>query len=59
MSKKENAYADGATDELRRQLSLMMTPEAQADVDRVVDTLGAFTRDKSGNIIRKEPKRKF
>lgn len=46
---------DKFTKELARQMSLMVnTPEVQADIDRVVNNLGAFKRDQSGNIVRVE-----
>lgn len=43
------------TKELARQMSLMVnTPKVQADIERVLNNLGAFKRDQSGNIVRVE-----
>lgn len=46
---------DNITKELERQMSLMLnTPKVQADIERVVNKLGAFKRDQFGNIVRVE-----
>lgn len=47
---------DKATKELIKQMDLMLKPsKVQTDIQRVIDNLGAFRRNKSGQIARNEP----